>query len=149
MRIKLIYIYHILCALLVMAIAGSATAATDSLNTSIIQELNDSTVNESISQHPFFILNVYKQICNPCQRMKAALDELSRELDGQAAIGMIDGRKNLRTESGYNITSYPTLLVFDNGTLIDKMPGFASKKYIVDRLRMKNPNLNTSRVRYT
>lgn len=129
--------------------AASAAPATDSPNTVIIQELNDSTVNESIAQHPFFILNVYKKICNPCERMKVALDELSRELDGQAAFGMINGRNNQRTESGYNITSYPTLLVFDNGTLIDKIPGFASKKYIVDRLRMKNANLDTSLVSYT
>lgn len=149
MRIKLTHTHHIIYALLVLAMAASAAPATDSPNTVIIQELNDSTVNESIAQHPFFILNVYKKICNPCERMKVALDELSRELDGQAAFGMINGRNNQRTESGYNITSYPTLLVFDNGTLIDKIPGFASKKYIVDRLRMKNANLDTSLVSYT
>jgi thiol-disulfide isomerase/thioredoxin len=80
--------------------------------------------------------------------MKAAIFDLSTELSGQAAFGMIDGKKNQKIERRYNITSYPTLLVFENGTLVDRKEGFASKKYIVDGLRRVKPDLNTSSVTY-
>ena len=131
-----------------ISIAIPAAPSAGAPNATIVLKLNDSTANDSISRHPFFILDVYKPICNPCDRMKAAIDELSTELGAQASFGTIDGKKNQRTESEYNITTYPTLLVFENGTLVDKIEGFASKKYIVDRLHMKNRDLNVSSVIY-
>ena len=80
--------------------------------------------------------------------MKAALLELSIELNGQAAFGMIDGEKNTMTYRGDSIAYYPTLLVFENETFADKMAGFASKRYIVDGLRLMKSGLNTSRASY-
>lgn len=140
----------LLCVLLALsgaALADPSVLAAGSMDGSVsIREMNDSTVNDSIAQHPFFVLDVYKPLCNPCERMKAALDELSTELGSQVVFGIVNGINNQRTERSYNITSYPTLLVFDNGTLVDRMEGFASKRYIVDRLSLKKPELNTSRV---
>jgi thioredoxin 1 len=144
--------YALLCALLALSWAASAAPSTPAADagagSGIVLELNDSTVNETIALYPFFVLDVYKPLCNPCQRMKQAINELSIELGGQAAFGMIDGRYNQTTERVYNITGHPTLLVFLNGTLVDKMQGFASKKYVVDRLKVRNPGLNTSAVTF-
>ena len=138
---------YALLALSGAALADPSTPAADAMDGSgLIQELNDSTVNDSIAQYPFFVLDVYKPLCNPCERMKAALDELSAELGSQVVFGIIDGRDNQITERSYNITGHPTILVFDNGTLVDRMEGFASKRYIVDRLSLKKPEMNTSRV---
>ena len=146
--------YTIISALLyvLLALSGAALAtpsamAANAMDASgLIQELNDSTVNDSIAQYPFFVLDVYRPLCNPCKRMETALNELSTELGSQVVFVMIDGRNNQMTERRYNITSHPTLLIFDNGTLVDKMEGFASKKYIVDRLSLKKQELNTSMV---
>ena len=140
----------LLCVLLALsgaALADPSALVMDAMDGSgLIEELNDSTVNDSIARHPFFVLDVYKPLCNPCERMKAALDELSTELGSQVVFGIIDGRYNQITERSYNITGHPTLLVFDNGTLVDRMEGFASKRYIVDRISLKKLKLNASRV---
>lgn len=37
-------------------------------------------------------------------------------------------KENLETKKKYNIKSYPTLLLFENGTLIKRIVGFSSKK---------------------
>jgi len=140
-------LWCVLLALAGAALAASSASAADAMDASgLIQELNDSTVNDSIAQYPFFVLDVYKPICNPCERMKAAIDELSTELGSQVVFGTINGRYNQLTERRYNITGHPTLLIFKNGTLVDEMQGFASKKYIVDRLQLIDPGLNTSAV---
>jgi thioredoxin 1 len=145
--IKLIPKYLIIAALLALSVTGSATTATDpQTNTSMILELNDSTVNSTVALYPLFILDVTKSTCGPCMRMKAAISELSIELSGPAAFGVIKGIENNITAERYNITTYPTLLIFDNGTLVKKSEGFASKGYIVDTLRRLKPELNTSRV---
>ena len=147
MYINLITKYLIMTALLALSVAGSATAAMDpQTNTSMVLELNDSTLNSTVALYPLFILDVTKSTCGPCQRMKAAISELSLELSGPAAFGMIKGIENNITTERYNITTYPTLLIFENGTLVKKSEGFASKGYIVDTLLRLKPGLNTSRV---
>lgn len=142
----------LLCVLLALSGAASAMLSAPATDVGVANnmtlKLNDSTVNDSIALYPFFVLDVYKPLCHPCQRMKVAIDELSIELDSQVAFGILDGRDNQMTESRYNISHYPTLLVFKNKTLVDRREGFASKRYIVDGLRLMKPGLNTSRVRY-
>jgi thiol-disulfide isomerase/thioredoxin len=56
--------------------------------------------------------------------MNALLSELSLELSGQVTFGKINAEENNWT---YNVTSYPTLLMFKNGTLVEKEVGFGSK----------------------
>lgn len=142
----------LLCVLLALSVAASATPSAPATDVRIANnmtlELNDSTVNDSIALYPFFVLDVYKPLCNPCQRMKVAINELSIELDSQVAFGILDGRDNQMTESRYNISQYPTLLIFKNRTLVDRKEGFASKRYVVDGLRLMKPGLNTSSVSY-
>jgi thioredoxin 1 len=146
-HIKLIPKYLIIAALLALSVAGSATIATDpQANAGVVLELNDSTVDSTVAEYPLFILDVTKSTCGPCQRMKAAISELSLELSGPVAFGMIKGIENNITAERYNITTYPTLLIFENGTLVKMSKGFASKGYIVDTLRRLKPDLNTSRV---
>lgn len=123
-------------------------AAADShLNTSNILELNDSAANSALAVYPFFILHYYEPAgCNLCQRMDVTLSELSFELSGQAVIGKINSKENRRTAETCNITSYPTLLIFKNGTLVETDVGYGSKSIIVDNLRRLKPDMNTSRV---
>lgn len=45
----------------------------------------------------------------------------------------------------YSIMSYPTLLIFKNGLLVDSQAGYGSKSELVDLLQMDYPGLNTSR----
>lgn len=147
MYIKLIPKYLIIAALLALSVTGSATTATDPQeNAGAVLELNDSTVDSTVAKYPLFILDVTKSTCGPCQRMKAAISELSLELSEPVAFGMIKGTENNITTERYNITTYPTLLIFENGTLVKMSKGFASKGYIVDTLRRLKPDLNTSRV---
>lgn len=149
MNINLMPKYIAMNVLLALLVAGISLAAIEpQANPSIVIELNDSTLNNSLTLYPFFILEFYKPVCDPCGRMNAAVFELSSELAGQAAFGRIDGEKNNVTAERYNVTTYPTLLVFDNGTTIERSRGFASKRYTVDILGRVKKDLNTSLVSY-
>ena len=131
-------------ALLTVLVVGSSIAANDPhLNATTVLKLNDTTVNSTLALYPFFILDFYETGCEPCQRMNATLSELARELSGQAAFGTIDVEKSNVTAKIYNITSYPTLLIFENGTLVDSSLGFGSKTRIVNKLKRWKPDLDT------
>ncbi len=115
---------------------------------STVLQLDDSTINETLARYLFSVLDVNKPVCDPCQRMEAAVHELSVELGDQAVFGMMHGPNNSLVEERYNVSGYPTLLVFENGSPVERSEGFASKRYIVDRLRLAKPELNTSLIAY-
>ena len=134
-----------------LAIFGLATTAmaadqlmkTDLSNSDGILKLSDSTVNTAINRFPFFVLDCYAPWCEPCKAMSTALYELAGELKGQVTFGLIDIENNSVTARRYNITSYPTLLIFKNGMLVDNQAGYGSKSELVDLLQMDDPGLNT------
>src|SRR5271157_5729149 len=141
--------YFILLASL--AIFGLATTvmATDQLiktdlsNSDGSLKLNDNTANSAINKFPFFVLDCYVPWCEPCKSMSTALYELASELKGQVTFGLIDIENNSVTTRRYNITSYPTLLIFKNGILVDTQAGYGSKSELVGLLQMDDPGLNT------
>lgn len=146
---RMMITYLIAGALLSLSSITLAGAIIDSQPVdSAVLQLDYSTINETIARYPFFVLVIHKPLCNPCERMEAAIHELSLELEDQAAFGMINGKNNPLAEKRYNVTGHPTLLVFENGTLVERSEGFASKRYIVERLRLAKPDLNTSQVTY-
>lgn len=113
----------------------------------LIFGLNDSIVNETISKYPFFVLDGYASWCEPCHDMNNTLHQLSGELGDQIAFGTIDVENNTRIAQRYNITHYPTLLIFKNGTLIDTEVGFGSKSELVDLFKILKPDLNVTLVK--
>lgn len=109
-----------------------------------IPELNDTTLNNTLQEHPLFVLDCYAQWCEPCKDLSATLYDLSDKLKGQVAFGMIDIENNIETAERYNIHLYPTLLFFKNGTLVDGQIGFGSESELIMRLKTIEPRLNIS-----
>lgn len=135
--------------LVVLAICIPTTALVtpsyqaDSNNSSdLIKEVTDYTVNNTISDYPFFVLDCYVPWCEPCIDMKAALHNLSSDLDGQVTFGMINVEENSRAAANYNITHFPTLLIFENGILVNTQIGYGSESELVESLKILKPDLN-------
>ncbi len=125
---------------------SSSSQGHSNISQGFIFGLNDSLVNSSISKYPFFVLDGYASWCEPCIEMNTTLHKLSAELNGQVIIGTIDVEKNTKIAQRFNITHYPTLLMFKNGTLIGTEVGFGTESEIVEHLKILNPGLNISRV---
>lgn len=136
-----------LAIILMLPILGTVSIATaDSGNSIRISELNDSTVNNAQREFPLFVLDCYVPECGPCTVLNSTLLELSSELKGQVAIAQINIQENNVTKNKYKISAYPTLLIFNNGTLVDRLIGFRSKLELVDMLKKSEPGLDVSHV---
>ncbi len=146
---KRVILYLLLVSLAAFnPIITSAVGQQSNFNGSqgFIFELNDSQVNSTIGKYPLFALDGYATWCEPCKEMNATLHNLSSELQGQIVFGTIDIENNTETAQRYNITNYPTLLIYKNGTLVDKDIGFGTESELVNTFKMLMPGLNTSRV---
>jgi len=113
-----------------------------------LTEINESTLNSTIAEHPYLILDCYAPLCRPCEIMDAALEVLSRDLRDQPllAFGKINLDENRRAAEMYNITYAPTLMVFRNGTLVDIQEGPLSGQELLGTICRLSPDINTSQV---
>ena len=95
-----------------------------------ILNVSDANIDSTINQYPALVLDCYKSGCGPCEEMEAALDEIAQDFLGKVVVGRIDMNENLKTKEKYKISSYPTLLLFNDGILVDRIVGFTSKESI-------------------
>jgi thioredoxin 2 len=72
--------------------------------------------------------------CGPCRMIAPVLDQLAAESQGRYRIAKLDVDENPMTSAQFGIQSIPTLLIFKNGALVDRMVGVQSKQAIAMRL---------------
>lgn len=68
--------------------------------------------------------------CGPCQMLAPVLEEVSEELDGQAAFYKVDVDENPGIAQKYQITNIPALILFKNGEAVERQIGFQPKDSI-------------------
>lgn len=72
--------------------------------------------------------------CGPCRMIGPVLDELAAESQGRYRIGKLNVDENPQTASRFRIASIPTLLIFKDGQLVDRIVGVQPKQAIAERL---------------
>jgi len=132
--------YFILASLLLLFSLNPTQSTIDSANRVSILELNDKTVKAAINNSSLLILDCYAAWCEPCMDLNDTIHELGHELKLPITFGQIDVEENEKTADRFNITEYPTILVFKEGILVHRESGFGSKSYFLDMLQEVDPS---------
>lgn len=74
--------------------------------------------------------------CGPCRMVGPILDQLAAESEGRYRIAKLNVDENPRTSAQFRISSIPTLLIFKDGKLIDRLIGAQPKQAIAERLQL-------------
>lgn len=80
------------------------------------------------------LLDCWADWCGPCRMIAPVLEQLAAESNGRYLIAKLDVDENRMTAAQFGIQSIPTLLIFKNGALVDRMVGLQSKQAIAQRL---------------
>jgi thioredoxin 1 len=64
------------------------------------------------------------------------LDQLAAESNGSYRIAKLNVDENPQISSRFQISSIPTMLIFKDGKLIDRLIGAQPKQTIAERLRL-------------
>ncbi|WP_252502695.1 thioredoxin [Sporosarcina sp. Marseille-Q4943] len=70
--------------------------------------------------------------CGPCKMIAPVLEELDQDLNGKAKIVKVDVDENQATAGEYGIMSIPTLVLFKDGEIVDKVVGFQPKEQLAE-----------------
>jgi thioredoxin 2 len=73
--------------------------------------------------------------CGPCRMLEPTIKQLAAESSGRYVIAKLNTDENPRTASQYRIDGIPTMLLFKDGQLVDKLVGLQPKQAIAARLQ--------------
>lgn len=96
-------------------------------------ELSDDEFDDFVNQNQTALVDFWAPWCGPCKQMEPVLEELSEERE-DITVGKINTDENPQTPQKFGIMSIPTLLLFDDGEVVDQMVGALPKEDIVERL---------------
>ena len=94
--------------------------------------ITDDEFTAFIAENELVLVDFYADWCGPCKMIAPVLDELAEE---GYVIAKVDTDTNIETARQFSIASIPTLLVFNNGEMVNRHTGFATKAQIVELLK--------------
>lgn len=65
--------------------------------------------------------------CGPCQMMGPVIDQIAEEYGDNLKVGKLNVDENPDSAMKYQVMSIPTLILFENGQVVNKMVGFRPK----------------------
>lgn len=69
--------------------------------------------------------------CGPCKMIAPVLEEIDAELNGKVKIVKLDVDENQETAVKFGVMSIPTLILFKDGEVVDKVIGFQPKEALL------------------
>jgi thioredoxin 1 len=70
------------------------------------------------------VVDFYAEWCPPCKMMEPVVEQLAQEFAGKVKIGELNTDENQEIAIRYGIMGIPTLGVFRDGKLVDRMVGY-------------------------
>jgi len=86
-------------------------------------EVTDVTFHETVQNHPLVVVDCWAPWCGPCHMVAPVIEEMARDYAGRILFGKLNVDENREVATQYQIMGIPTLLVFKNGKLVEKIVG--------------------------
>jgi thioredoxin 1 len=120
----------------VLAAAGDAAAEKEKLvdDPDFPLTLTDANFREAIEKYPFLVVDCWAEWCGPCRMIAPVVAELAAAQAGRMVFGKLDTEANAVVPTEFDIRSIPTLLVFKNGELAERLVGAMPKDELLAKL---------------
>ena len=92
-------------------------------------ELKQSNFDETISSNDIVIIDFWAPWCGPCRMLTPTIEELSQEYAGKVKVGKLNTDDNQKIAAGFAVTSIPTVILFKDGEIVDKVVGAPPKAH--------------------
>ncbi|MBR1907351.1 thioredoxin [bacterium] len=93
--------------------------------------LDENTFHKTISNSKgVALVDFWAPWCGPCRQQVPIVDELSEEMGDKAVIAKVNVEQEHGLAKLFNVISIPTLIVFKDGRIAEKMTGLHTKEQL-------------------
>ena len=101
----------------------------------MVQEINTENFdNEVIANNGITVVDFFANWCGPCRKLGPILEEVEGELSSKVKFAKINTDENLDMAKKYQVSGLPTLMVFKNGEVVERMVGLMPKSSIITNI---------------
>jgi thioredoxin 1 len=98
--------------------------------------VTDQTFDSEVLKSPVPVLvDFWAAWCGPCRAIAPSVDEIASEYNGKLKVAKIDVDANAEVPPRYGVLGIPTLLVFKNGEVVEKMVGAYPKATMLAKIK--------------
>ena len=101
-----------------------------------IVEFTDENFDAEVLQSSVPVLvDFWATWCAPCKAIAPVLDQLADEYDSKIKIGKVNVDENPAIPGQYGVRGIPTLILFQDGQIVDQLVGAVPKNQLVGLLQ--------------
>lgn len=94
-------------------------------------DVTDAAFADFVRAHRLVLIDVWAAWCGPCRILSPIVDQVAREMSGKLTVGKVDADENPAVMQAFGIQSIPTLLLFADGRLVDRVTGALPKPQLM------------------
>ena len=96
-------------------------------DTKTVQQLTDADFEKVVNAGKPVFIDFWAPWCGPCRIVGPLVEELAPTYDGKAVIAKVNVDDNPVVAQRFGVTSIPTMMMFKNGKLVDRLVGAVPK----------------------
>ena len=86
------------------------------------------------TKNKLVLVDFWAAWCAPCRMMAPVLNDVASELTGNSIVGKINIEQQQALAQKFKVRSIPTLILFKNGTEINRFVGIKSKDFLLKEI---------------
>jgi thioredoxin 1 len=102
--------------------------------------LTDQNFSYELQKNPKMVVDFWAEWCQPCRMMAPILERLASRMAGQVRFAKLNVDENPLTAQAYTVMAIPTLILFRDGRMADRIVGLLPEAHLGERI--KNVLLN-------
>ncbi len=96
---------------------------------------DDTFETEVVKSTTPVLVDFWATWCMPCRMIAPTVEEVATEYASKLKVAKLDVDENPRTASQFGVMSIPTLMLFKNGEIVERLVGAMPKQRLIDKIK--------------